>query len=452
MLLFLLWLLAVAQAGSECPISSYKTDDQLLQIATYETVHEIREAASRVFARRLGAKFLESFKTGEFFPLDYLEELERSPSVELRTNLPLAPLEFAYLQALAEGGLTLDQLVAGIDTGETFQLRLARAMTVVHLLFNQEIIGMSLQEFISQQEDYYHSLAEGRFPEITLEFSQREREAILELWPTMEELLQGQEVEIWGYRFNGTLPAARRAFSWIGFLLAPPELGFSTDEVLKLRSPDEWLELAENGTTTELRWIAAFIYFTRFLPQELDELQRLATEGGSHEVRYLAAWLLMERLSEEREPTPEELLDWATHGASAELRQWAAYSLEFEFWSACRNEEEIAGQRVTPEWLYKLAKNGETKELRWAAGAALGWCWRSRMELARRLGLGEGLSISDIPRQSEVKAQSLEQALIIYATENTIIYPEAAQAAIPVLIALYGLPEANVVFSGPGGN
>ena len=127
-----------------------------------------------------------------------------------------------------------------------------------------------------------------------------------------------------------------------------------------------------------------------------------------------------------------------------------AFSLGFVFRTVCIDKREIAGQRVTPEWLYELAINGETKELRWAAGSALGRCWQHRLELAR-LGVGQGLSISDIPRRSRARAHSLEQALIIYATENTVIHPEAAQAAIPLLEELYGLPETDMVFfSGPG--
>lgn len=453
--LLLLWVLAAAQVqtDSECP-SPYKTDEQLLQIATHEAVHEIREAAAQVFAVRFTIEFLKSFKTGQFFSLDYLEDLERSPSAELRANVPFNPLEFFYLKALATGQLTLEDLIAGIATGETFQLRLARAVTVVYSLFGSKVMGLSLEEMAAQEEASYRELAEGGFESSEeSSFTEHERAAILEFYPAVEELLRGETVEIWGYRFDGVLPAIRGTFFMLAYLIAVPRLGFTEEEILQLHSPEEWLELAGEGATRELRSLATFVYFIYFRPQELEELERLATEGKSPELRYLAAYSFMKRLFEERKPTPEELLDWTVHGRSAELRQVAACSLRFEFWSACLEGEEIAGQQVTPEWLYELAITGETEQLRWAAGAALGQCWTARLEESRFISKpGQGLQISDIPRRSRAEPHSLEQALVIYATENTVIHPEAAQAAIPVLTVLYGMPETNVIFVGPGGD
>ncbi|MFQ6116712.1 MAG: hypothetical protein ACE5LQ_00440 [Candidatus Bipolaricaulia bacterium] len=48
------------------------------------------------------------------------------------------------------------------------------------------------------------------------------------------------------------------------------------------------------------------------------------------------------------------------------------------------------------------------------------------------------LRISDIPRRSRAEAHSLEQALIIFAVENTVAHPELAGAAVGPLEIIWG--------------
>ncbi|HID09771.1 MAG TPA: hypothetical protein EYP17_00525 [Candidatus Latescibacteria bacterium] len=75
-------LLASVAADPTCT-GGKKTDEELLQIATYELVHELRAAAAEVFINRLRVRSAE----GEQIPLDFLEGLARSPSPELRGRI-----------------------------------------------------------------------------------------------------------------------------------------------------------------------------------------------------------------------------------------------------------------------------------------------------------------------------------------------------------------------------
>lgn len=80
--------------------------------------------------------------------------------------------------------------------------------------------------------------------------------------------------------------------------------------------------------------------------------------------------------------------------------------------------------------LQQMALSGESPELRWAAGMALGLRWAREAE--------EGnLRLSDIPRKSSATPYSVEQALIIFAAKNTAVHPGLARASVYPLAMLF---------------
>lgn len=141
-----------------------KSDFELLQTATHDLVPELRTAAAHLLTERL--------QKGPLPAIVRLEELVRGPSAELRHAL-VRVLQQAYFQALQSGRLSLQELVAEIPQGETFELRLARAAAAINYLLwsslNRELAGELLR------------------------------------------LLGGDMVEISGYRFDGALRAVRLA-------------------------------------------------------------------------------------------------------------------------------------------------------------------------------------------------------------------------------------------------
>lgn len=407
-------LLATAQAGSTCA-DGKKTDEQLLQIASRDLVHELRAAAASVLAERLSKRVEE----GQIPDLNYLEALAASPSLELR-EIVSGPLIFAYEEALSRGELSLDELIQGIGTGETFELRLARAGTALLALFSREALGLSLAEF-------------SRLEELPAELSLAP-ELALDLLRRLERLMGGGEEKLWGYRFDGSSEAIRWAAAILGFIF--PIFTRTEPVAFQLHPCQGWLEVAGEGETPELRSFASYVYFFfadgYCRPREPETLRELAVSGASSEVRYYAAFLYLDLVGEELGLA--ELIDLTIHGESEELRDIAKIFLSLRFFDALFEEE------MSPEELYTLALEGETPQLRWAAGDALGSYWSFRLDPIGSVRWGR-LEISDIPRRSQAEASSLEQALIIFAVENTVAYPELAQAAIEPLVFIWsGLP------------
>jgi len=405
-------LLASAQGGPTCATGK-KTDEELLQIAAHDLVHELREAAARVLADRLTTRI---FEEGEYIPVSYLEELARSPTPELRGRTGGLPT-FSYFEALARGELTIDELVSGTYTGETYELRLARAQAAMLALFITEILELSPEEFLEKFLQDPEALSELRLdPEIALDLLRK-----------LENLMRGGEEKLWGYRFDGSCKAVRRAAFGVSFLIA----GIDPRVPSQLHAQKEWLDLAERGETWELRWFATYVYFfiAHFAPLEPRALRDLAINGESPELRLFAAFSYLERIGDEL--GLDMLKDLAVHGESEELRDAASSYLVGAFFTS----------DISAEELYELALEGETSQLRRAAGEALGVHWMLAIEAMARDpgGLSDReLRISDIPRRSTAKAHSLEQALIIFAVENTVVHPELAQAAIGPLMVIWG--------------
>ena len=359
-----------ASSGPSCADAA-KTDEELLQIAVHELVPELREAAAKALIVRL------QIQEGDEKPaLGYLEELARSPSAELREKvLPL--LTDAYLEALEQGQLALDGLIAEILRSETGELQRARAeATLKHLL-------------------------RGVCPPAPEP----------ELLGKIVRLLRGGEEELCGYRFDGSYTEIREA-------ALAAALAHKADPS-QLHSCEEWRAIAATGEIPELRWFAAAVYVYRYPcfaafrdPQALLEL---AIADGSHELRLTAAFAYVTRhLGFDL----EELLETATHEESEELRWAAAAFLTLAF------------LRLSEAKLLELATAGETVQVRWAAGGALGLRWGDRATQGT-------LASSDIPRQSRAEARSLEQALIIFAVENTVAQPELARVAIQPLAIIW---------------
>lgn len=408
-------LLASAQVRvSPTCVDGKKTDEELLQIASHDLVHELREAAANVLATRLVKRSIEG---GRAPNLNYLENLGRSPASELRGKT-LGLLVFAYLEALSQGELSLDQLVQGIQTGETPELRQARAVSAFLALFSQKVLGLSPAELLEG-----FPMALGKLEELSLA-----PELAVDLLRRLEGLMRGREEELWGYRFDGSLEAVRLAALGLGSILSFMKTG---PTALHLLHPCEgWLELAEEGETTELRWFASIVYIktSHCAPGEPELLRELAVRGLSSELRWSAATSYLEMVG--RRMRLAELIELTIHGESEELREAAKYWLTWPF------VEALLEGAMSAEELYSLGLEGETSQLRWAAGRALGLYWRSKLERGARLGIG-GLKPSDIPRRSAAEAYTLEQALIIFATENTIAHPELAQGAIPPLESIW---------------
>lgn len=307
--------------------------------------------------------------------LGYLEELARGPSPELRRQI-VGVLESAYTGALGRGQLTMEELAAKIPQGETFELRLARAGAVIGYL-----------------------LWGGLSPELVRKF---------------ERLLGGGEVKFDGYPLDGQLRAVRQA--------AYSSLWIHTywDEWLALHSCAEWEEIAAAGATEELRFLAAQTYVNNFsciLPDPEPKLRELSVSGASHELRLVAASVYV---NFHQFGSFEELLELAVHGESEELRSAVRFRLARAL---------VHGQSSDGE-IYELARTGETPQLREAAGWALGMRWGYA-------ALEGTLTISDVPRQSQARAYSLEQALTIFTAENTVAHPELAWAAIGPLIYIW---------------
>ena len=127
-------------------------------------VPELREAAAKALIVRLQVQ-----EEDEGPALGYLEELARSPSAELREEvLPL--LTDAYLEALKQGQLALDELIAEILQSETGELRRARAEAALKRLLGEVCPPTSEPELLGK----------------------------------IVELLRGGEEELCGYRFDGS--------------------------------------------------------------------------------------------------------------------------------------------------------------------------------------------------------------------------------------------------------
>jgi len=422
---------ASAQSGLSSPYGAKKTDEELLRIATYELVSELREAAADELAWRLREATVRD--------IAYLEGLMKVSTPELRgALLCYSLLTDAYREGLARGELAIDELISGIYTGETPELRLARAQIAMEALFITRTLGMPLEKIAD-------------FPPPSL--PRLEEELVMELLRSLMRLMEGEGVELWGYRWSGESEAVRRAaFRLAQHILALFITSKEEEVLLKLHPCEGWLELAEEGKTTESRWFASSIYLDQCVPSELDLLRELAIAGGSFELRFLAARLyLLHHFSGQYYLGSQQMIDWLTElavrGESEELRALASRFLTWPLQVACtgvrltvhfhtrefglfsftiRPEGEIP-----PESLYELALEGETAHLRWAAGWALGWCWRHKLFVRE-------LEIADIPRRSKAEAHTLEQALIIFATENTIAHPELAQAAVLPLEFIWG--------------
>lgn len=353
-------LLASAQTGPTCA-DGKKTDAELLQIATHDLVSELREAAAITFSGRLQLQSELPF-------LDYLEELARGPSLELRRWI-WDVLQSAYAQALERGQLTLDELAAKIPQGGTFELRYARAGAVI---------------------DY---LLQGGFPP--------------ELAGKFERLLGGGVEGFDGVSLDGGLRAIRQAAYfrlWIDSYRGT---------WLTLHSCAEWEEIAAGGTTEELRLLAAAAYVNNFsciLLGPESRLKELAINGASHELRLTAARAYVDF---HQFTGLEELIALATSGENEELRSAVRVRLA----------RALVGGQLSDGEIYELARSGHTWQLREAAGWALGMRWANE-------AFQGTLTISAIPRQSRTRAYSLEQALIIFATENTVAHPKLALAAI----------------------
>jgi hypothetical protein len=307
--------------------------------------------------------------------LGYLEELARGPSLELRRWI-VGVLQRAYTQALEAGQLTLDELAAGISQGETFELRYARAAAVI---------------------DY---LLQGEFsPEFASKF---------------ERLLGGSVEEFAGFSLDGRLRAVRLAAYSRLWIYA------YWDEWFALHSCAEWEEIAAAGVTEELRSLAATVCvndFSCILPDPEPRLKELAINGASHELRLAAARTYVDF---HQFTNVMEMIALAVHGESEELRSAVRFRLA----------RALVGGQLSDGEIYELARSGETPQLREAAGWALGMRWADET-------FREMLAISDIPRQSQARAYSLEQALIIFAAENTVIHPELALAAIGPLVNIW---------------
>ena len=328
--------------------------------------------------REAAAKALIERLHDESPSLERLEELASSPSAELREEvLPL--LTEAYLEAIERGQLTLEGLTAGILRSETRELRRARAEAALKRLLGEVCPPSPKPELLGR----------------------------------LVRLLRGEEEELCGYRFDGSHREIREAALAAALVhKADPS---------KLLSCEEWRAIAATGETPELRWFAAAIYVYRYpcfaVFRDPEVLLELAIAGGSHELRFTAAFAyVMHHLKLDL----ERLLELAAHGESEELRWAAAVFLAFTLLVSELDEAE----------LFELATAGETVQVRFAAGGALGMRWGDRAS-------HEALAVSEIPRRSRAEARSLEQALIIFAAENTMARPELAQAAIRPLVDLW---------------
>jgi hypothetical protein len=399
----------LAAADPTCA-SGWKTDGELLQIATHDLVHEFRTAAASALADRLATRTAS-------IPLDYLEGLARGPSPELRDEM-VVPLVIAYWGALFQGELPADKLVSGIYGGETAELRRARAMAVMWFLLIDRTMGLS------SAEEFFTSFL--CFPWAPTGLS-LDRELAIDLLRRLENLLRGRGEEIWGYRLDGSVEAIRQN----ALNLALVVLNIDEAEVLSQLHPCKgWFELAESGETAELRlwasWVC-FLYLADCAPHDQEALLELAISGGSHELRWFAALFYVDYLAEPIISSGgsdlEPLMDLALHGESEELRDAAASSL-VTIW-----KYKISS--ISSGELYELALNGETPQLRQAAGEVLEAYWTEALKV-------EELKISDILRRSATEAHSLEQALIIFITENTVAHPELAGAAVKPLVIIWG--------------
>jgi len=435
---------ASAQPGLSSPYGAKKTDEELLRIATHELVHELREAAADELAWRLREATVRD--------IAYLEGLMKVSTPELRgALLCYSLLTDAYREGLARGELAIDELIQGIYTGETPELRLARAQIAMEALFITRTLGMPMEKLeVLELGEIIPAFPPAFLPRL-------EEELAVELLRSLMRLMEGEGVELWGYRWSGESEAVRRAaFQLAQHILALFITSKEEEVLLKLHPCEGWLELAEEGKTTESRWFASSIYLDQCVPSELDLLRELAIAGGGFELRFLAARLYLlhyfsYRFSGQYYLGSQQMIDWLTElavrGESEELRAIASRFLTWPLQVACtgvrltvhfhtrefglfsftiRPEGEIP-----PESLYELALEGERAHLRWAAGWALGWCWRHKLFVRE-------LEIADIPRRSKAEAHTLEQALIIFATENTIAYPELAQAAVLPLEFIWG--------------
>jgi len=418
----------LAAADPTC-VGERKTDEELLQIATHELVHELRTAAAEVFTNRLWVRSAE----GEQIPLDFLEDLARSPSPELRGRIP-SLLYRAYERALSRNELTIDGLLQGIYTGETYELRLVRAHITMRTLFVTEALGLSPSApFESWLASYERLLRNGLWPELLRK---------------LMNLMRGEEEELWGYRFDGSLDVIRSAALATAFIFSlTPESGFPSAELAQFCPCEEWRSLAGRSETPELRYFAAVVYVWHCAPRDPKAMHELAANGESHELRIIAAIHYVTSLA--ISASIDELMELTIHGGSEEIRDVALDHLSLELGLACADFilfSSMFGHQegmITPEELYKLALEGETPQLRRAAGEALGKCWERALwvgerEIAWGLELGLELTIADIPRRSTAEAHTLEQALIIFAAENTVAHPELAGAAVKPLVIIWG--------------
>jgi hypothetical protein len=415
LLVLLAGLIASAQAGSTCA-DGRKTDEELVRIATHDLVHELREAAARALLERLAG----AFKEGEPPSVAYLEGLVGGPSPELRQWVA-GLLSLSIMVELSRGELPIDQLILGIYTGETAELRQARAWGVMLALFAQEALGISPESLARKAVEGPREIMEIRLaPELALDLLRR-----------LEGLLRGREEELWGYHFDGSVEAIRGGAYLLAVALLHMKIGHAP---YRLHPCEGWFELAERGETAELRSIASHFYFEigYCAPPDPEALRALAAGGASPEARFFAAMIYVEREVGGRRLGLAGLIDLALHGESEELREAASFFLEGSFLEA------LLDKKITIAELYELALRGETPQLRSAAGFALGNWWRFRLRGPSWAGRPEELKISDIPRQSPAEPHSLEQALIIFAVENTVAHPELAGAAILPLIYIWG--------------
>jgi len=210
-----------------------------------------------------------------------------------------------------------------------------------------------------------------------------------------------------------------RARAVIDYLLSgefSPELAPRFERLLG-GGVEEFAGLSLDGGLRAVRQAVYVNNFSCILPGPEPRLKELAISGASHELRLAAARTYVDF---HQFTNVMEMIALAVHGESDELRSAVRFRLARAL---------VRGQSSDGE-IYELARSGETPQLRQAAGGALGWRWSDEAFYGT-------LTISDIPRQSRAKAYSPEQALIIFAAENTEAHPELAQAAISPLIAIW---------------
>lgn len=269
------------------------SEQELVEIASRNLVPEIRAGASLALTWRLTEdcgeiaenvmpilragpeklqallEEIERIKGPEKEFLEKLEEIATGPTPELRRAAikPLACCSYPFYllvsglsgllqEQLPIEGLTVEELIASIPEGESFELRLARAIAAVRHLRSANPCELPAAGLVTRELG----------------------------------ILQGGSVEFCGFELDGSIPAIREAFlfgtevfsyRYHSVMDFPSQPGYHMKNMLGC---EELMEGSVNGETPQFRAAVASAYvdfFSRNLPWQSYKSLPLPVKAGS---------------------------------------------------------------------------------------------------------------------------------------------------------------------------